>query len=170
MARGYFGVGVEEISKPMNLGALMRTTQAFGGSFFFTINSTISMRTARHSDTSNTQKNLPLYEFPSVEDMLLPKGCVLVGVELLDDAVDLPAFRHPHAAAYVLGRERGSLSPALQKRCAHVVKIPTRFCLNVGLAGALTMYDRTLSVGGYPARPIMPGGVVPEMTAVKAKK
>lgn len=167
MARGYFGVGVEEISKPMNLGALMRTAQAFGASFFFTINSTISMRVARNADTSGAQKNLPLYEFPSVEDMLLPKGCALVGVELLDDAVDLPAFRHPHAAAYVLGRERGSLSPALLKRCAHVVKIPTRFCLNVGLAGALTLYDRTLSVGGYPARPIMPGGPVPDFAAVK---
>lgn len=167
MARGYFGVGVEEISKPMNLGALMRTAQAFGASFFFTINSTISMRVARNADTSGAQKNLPLYKFPSVEDMLLPKGCALVGVELLDDAVDLPAFRHPHAAAYVLGRERGSLSPALLKRCAHVVKIPTRFCLNVGLAGALTLYDRTLSVGGYPARPIMPGGPVPDFAAVK---
>lgn len=170
MARGYFGIGVEEISKPMNLGALMRTAQAFGGSFFFTINSTVSMKAARHADTSGAQKNMPLYEFPSVEDMLLPKGCALVGVELLDEAVDLPAFRHPHAAAYVLGRERGSLSPALLKRCVHVVKIPTRFCINVGLAGALVMYDRALSVGGYPARPIMPGGNVPALAAVKTKK
>ena len=39
----------------------------------------------------------------------LPKGCALVGVELTDDAVELPVFRHPHAAAYVLGRERGAL-------------------------------------------------------------
>lgn len=170
MARGYFGIGVEEISKPMNLGALMRTAQAFGSSFFFTINTTISMKVARNADTSSAQKNMPLYDFPSVEDMLLPKGCALVGVELLDEAVDLPAFRHPHAAAYVLGRERGSLSPALQKRCTHIVKIPTRFCINVGLAGALVMYDRTLSVGGYPARPIMPGGHVPDLAAVKAKK
>ncbi len=170
MARGYFGVGVEEISKPMNLGALMRTAQAFGASFFFTINTTLSMRVARNADTSGAQKNMPLYEFPSVEDMLLPKGCALVGVELLDEAVDLPAFRHPHAAAYVLGRERGSLSPALQKRCAHIVKIPTRFCINVGLAGAVVMYDRALSVGGYPARPIMPGGTLPDLSAVSTKK
>jgi tRNA G18 (ribose-2'-O)-methylase SpoU len=91
-------------------------------------------------------------------------------VELLDDAVDLPAFRHPHAAAYVLGRERGSLSPELLKRCAHVVKIPTKFCLNVGLAGALALYDRTLSIGGYPVRPIMPGGPVPDMAPVKVRR
>jgi len=34
----------------------------------------------------------------------LPKGCRLVGVELLDEAVDLPNFAHPQQAAYVLGR------------------------------------------------------------------
>ena len=167
--RGYFGVGVEEISKAMNLGALMRTAHAFGASFFFTINSTVSLREARNSDTARAEKNLPFYAFDSVETMLLPRGCVLVGVELLDEAVDLPAFRHPHAAAYVLGRERGSLSPALQARCKHVVKIPTQFCLNVGLAGALTLYDRTLSMGGYPARPIMPGGPPPELAPVSVR-
>jgi tRNA G18 (ribose-2'-O)-methylase SpoU len=161
---------VEEISKPMNLGALMRTAHAFGASFFFTINSTISMRDARNSDTGAAQKNIPFYAFKSVDELLLPRGCALVGVELLDDAVDLPAFRHPHAAAYVLGRERGSLSPELLKRCAHVVKIPTKFCLNVGLAGALTLYDRTLSLGGYPVRPIMPGGPVPDMAPAKVRR
>jgi len=96
--------------------------------------------------------------------MRLPKGCVLVGVELTDEAVELPRFQHPSAAAYVLGRERGSLSSELVARCKHVVKIPTKFCLNVGLAGALVMYDRLLALGGYPARPIMPGGPKLEMT------
>jgi len=49
-------------------------------------------------------------------------------------------------------------------RCDHVVKIPTRFCINVGLAGALVMYDRCLSFGGFAARPTMPGGPSPAMT------
>lgn len=165
MMRGFFGVGAEEISKPMNLGALMRTAHAFGASFFFTINAAPKVRDAYRADTSRAFGHLPYYAFDSVEQVLLPKGCALVGVELLDDAVDLPAFRHPQAAAYVLGRERGSLSPALVARCGHTVKIPTRFCLNVGLAGALVMYDRAIAMGGYPARPIMPGGPPPDMSA-----
>jgi tRNA G18 (ribose-2'-O)-methylase SpoU len=94
----------------------------------------------------------------------------LVGIELTDDAVELPRFQHPQAAAYVLGRERGSLSPELLARCQHVVKIPTKFCINVGLAGALVMYDRLLAHGGYPARPIMPGGPPPDMTEVLKKR
>jgi tRNA G18 (ribose-2'-O)-methylase SpoU len=112
---------------------------------------------------------MPYYAWDRVEDLLLPKGCALVGVELTDDAVELPRFQHPQAAAYVLGRERGSLSPDLIARCRHVVKIPTRFALNVGLAGALVMYDRLIAHGGYPARPIMPGGPAPDMTEAPKK-
>jgi tRNA G18 (ribose-2'-O)-methylase SpoU len=162
--RGYFGIGVEEISKPMNLGALMRTAHAFGASFFFTINAHPKVREVYHSDTSRSLGHVPYYAWDRVEDMRLPKGCALVGVELTDDAVELPRFQHPASAAYVLGRERGSLSPALVALCAHVVRIPTKFCVNVGLAGAIVMYDRVIALGGYPARPIMPGGPPPEIS------
>ena len=79
-------------------------------------------------------------------------------IELTDEAIDLPAFRHPLCAAYVFGRERGSLSEEMQARCQHIVKIPTKFCVNVSVACAITLYDRTLNFGGYPERPLMPGG------------
>ena len=35
--RGYFGIGVEGVSKSANAGALLRTAHAFGASFCFTI-------------------------------------------------------------------------------------------------------------------------------------
>ena len=84
--------------------------------------------------------------------------CSSPGIELTDDSIDLPSFRHPLNCAYVLGPEKGSLSPEMQARCAFIVKIPTKFCLNVSLACALTIYDRTISMGGYPDRPVRPGG------------
>ncbi len=168
--RGYFGIGAEEMSKPMNLGALMRTSHAFGASFFFTINAHPKVREAYNSDTSRSFDHMPYYPYDTLEAMRLPKGCALVGVELTDDAVELPRFQHPQAAAYVLGRERGSLSDELISRCQHVIKIPTKFCINVGLAGALVMYDRLLAHGGYPARPIMPGGPAPDMRDALRKR
>src|SRR3546814_8693667 len=79
-----------------------------------------------------------------------------LGVELTEDAVELPSFYHPQAAAYVLGRERGSLSPALQDRCDYLVKIPTKFCINVATAGAIVMYDRLVSQGRFPRRALNP--------------
>ncbi|MEM1105772.1 MAG: RNA methyltransferase [Pseudomonadota bacterium] len=155
--RGFFAIGVEGISKPMNLGALMRTAHAFGASFVFSIDAEDKLREAYKSDTSKSFAHVPYYPWASVDEMVLPKGCALVGVELTDDAVDLPSFCHPKAAAYVLGRERGDLSAALLARCDHVVKIPTKFCINVSLAGALVMYDRRISLGHTKKRPTLPG-------------
>ena len=160
--RGYFGIGAEGVSKPMNLGALMRTAHAFGASFVFSVNADDRVREVYSADTSKSFENLPYYGWDSLADMALPRGCRLVGVELTEDAVELPRFRHPKAAAYILGSERGDLSPEVLERCAHVVKIPTQFCLNVSLAGALVMYDRLTVMGGFPTRPIMPGGPAPQ--------
>ncbi len=156
--RGYFGVGVEGISKSFNLGNLVRTSHAFGASFFFTVNSFVNRREVMTSDTSHAEVHMPFYEYSGVEAMDLPRDCSLVGVELTDDAVDLPSFRHPLRAAYVLGPEKGSLSPEMIARCRHVVKIPTKFCVNVGVAGAITIYDRMISLGSFAERPVRAGG------------
>ncbi|MBI1361799.1 MAG: TrmH family RNA methyltransferase [Alphaproteobacteria bacterium] len=158
--RGYFAIGAEGISKAMNLGALMRTAHAFGASFTFSVDAAKNLRETYQADTSKSFEHVPHYQWDSIADMTLPKGCHLVGVELTDDAVDLPSFRHPPSAAYVLGRERGDLTPAMLARCSHVVKIPTRFCINLSLAGALVMYDRVMSMGGHAPRPDRPGGPV----------
>jgi tRNA G18 (ribose-2'-O)-methylase SpoU len=160
--RGYFAVGVDGISKPMNLGNLMRIANAFGASFFFTINARVKLSDAQ-SDTSRTEGAIPLYSYAGANDFRLPNGCRLVGVEITDDAVELPRFRHPTRAAYVFGAERMSLSPQVLKRCEFVVKIPTRFSINVGMAGAIVLYDRLISSGGFASRPIAPGGAPPEI-------
>lgn len=161
--RGYFGMGAEAISKPMNLGSLLRSAHAFGARFFFSIDPAFQARQVRLSDTSDAARHLPLYTYDKVGDLMLPRGCQLVGVELTEDAVELPSFRHPAAAAYVLGPERGSLSPALRDRCAFMVKIPTRFCVNVGTAGAIVMYDRMISLGRFARRPVNPRAAPEEL-------
>ena len=155
--RGYFGIGVEGVSKPMNVGALMRTAHAFGASFVFTLGAAYERDEARLSDTSDAAASVPFFEFAGIADFALPRDCALVGVELMDDAIELPSFTHPRVAAYVLGPERGALSPALLARCAHVVKIPTRFSINLALAGALVMYDRLVSLGRFARRPVATG-------------
>lgn len=160
--RGFFGIGVEGISKEMNVGNLFRSAHAFDASFVFTVNANYKRRIGKRADTSDSLAHLPFYEFPDMDTMLLPEGCSLVGVELIDDSIDLPSFRHPPQAAYILGPERGELSPDMLQRCDHVIKIPTKFCINVGVAGALVMYDRVLSMSRFAPRPLMPGGPVEE--------
>lgn len=156
--RGYFGVGVERISKSMNAGAIFRTAHAFGASFVFTVAAQYQRQEGSWADTSNSLEHLPFYGFPTIDDMLLPEDCRLVGIELTDDSIELPSFRHPSKCAYVLGPERGSLSPEMVEKCEFVVKIPTSFCINVSVAAALVMYDRSLSMGRFAERPVRAGG------------
>ena len=162
--RGYFAVGAERISKPLNLGNLMRSAHAFGASFVFTVAAHRTITEPRSgvfkADTSNTPVHVPYYQWSDLSEMVLPKGCELVGIELTEDATDLPSFRHPLRAAYVLGAERGSLTPAMIERCDHIVKIPTAFCINVATAGAIVMYDRVRMLGHFPPPPVSPGGTV----------
>jgi tRNA G18 (ribose-2'-O)-methylase SpoU len=157
LPRGYFGIGAERISKALNLGNLMRSAHGFGASFTFTIGATYQALEAR-SDTSKGSGHVPHYDWTNIGDLALPKGCRLVGVELLDEAIDLPSFRHPARAAYVLGPERGSLSAPLLARCDYVVRIPSTFCINLAMAGAIVMYDRVRSLGRFAPRPIGEGG------------
>jgi tRNA G18 (ribose-2'-O)-methylase SpoU len=165
--RGYFAVGVEGVSKPMNLGNLVRIAHAFDASFFFSIAPRLKLSDAG-SDTSNAEGQLPFYSFDRVEDFRLPLGCRLVGVEITDDAVELPRFRHPARAAYIFGAERYSLSPQMLSLCEFVVKIPTRFSINVGMAGAIVLYDRLVNLGGYGGRPVTPGGEGADLPPVHA--
>ena len=152
--RGFFGIGVECVSKSMNVGSLFRSAHAFGASFVFTVNAQYERQDGNKADTSATTSHVPFYSFPDPQSLVLPNRCKLVGIELLDKAEELPSFHHPHQAAYILGPERGNLSAAMLERCMYTVKFPTKFCVNVGIAGAIAMYDRMICLGRFARRPV----------------
>ena len=156
--RGYFGIGVEGLNKAMNAGSLFRTAHAFGAGFLFTVGASYDRRKGGNADTSDAVGSLPLYSFDSVVDMSLPEDCALIGVEITGEAKLLPSFRHPRCAAYILGGERGELSKELLGLCDDVVQFPTKFSVNLAIAGAIVMYDRLISSGGFAGRPVVPGG------------
>ena len=144
----------------MNLGNLVRSAHAFGASFVFLVRAEYSLREVdlRHVEGRAAAAGLRLPgRGRDAAAAWLPAG----GVELVEDAVQLPSFRHPQNAAYVFGPERGSLSPAMQARCDHLVRIPTRFCINLAVAGAVVMYDRMLCHGRFAERPVRAGGPLP---------
>jgi len=164
LARGYFAIGAERISKALNLGNIMRSAHGFGASFTFTVGASYQAMEAR-ADTSKGQWHLPHYNWNSVSEMQLPQGCQLVGVELLDEAVDLPSFHHPRQAAYVLGSEREGLSAEMLQHCDHVIRIPMRFSVNLAVAGAIVMYDRLIELGRFGPRPVAEGSAPEQLPA-----
>ena len=135
----------------MNAGNLFRSAHAFGAKFLFTVQGSYSNSKA-YSDISRSTYQLPFFEYESATEMKLPKQCQLIAIELVESAVELPTFKHPVQAAYVLGPEKGQLSSEMLDRCNHTIKIPTSFCINVATAGAIVMYDRIVSLGRFGQR------------------
>ena len=45
-------------------------------------------------------------------------------------------------------------------RCDHIIQIPTRFSLNLAVAGALVLYDRLQMLERFAPRPLMAGGTL----------
>jgi tRNA G18 (ribose-2'-O)-methylase SpoU len=171
--RGYFAIGIEGVSKAGNMGNLIRTAHGFGAAFVFTVAPKLTDKDAALlatslTDTSKTPDHVPFYEYDNLDKMALPKGCQLVGVEITDEAVDMPSFRHPLKAVYLLGSEMFSVSKENLEKCDHVIKIPTKFSLNVATAGAVVMYDRLLCYGKFGERPVTPyGKAKPRPTPVR---
>ena len=61
--RGYFGFGAEGISKPMNMGNLVRSAHAFGAQFVFTVSAHYSVKEGKSmaSSINSTPTNLHLF-------------------------------------------------------------------------------------------------------------
>ncbi len=158
LPRGYFGIGAERISKALNLGNLMRSAHGFGASFTFTIGATYQALEAR-ADTSKGAQHLPHYDWTNGGGAgaagRLPSGRRgAAGRGHRPAELSSPAPRAPTC----WGRNAVRLSPDLVARCDYVVRIPTSFCVNLAMAGAIVMYDRVRSLGRFPPRPIGEGG------------
>lgn len=165
--RGYFGIGVQGIHKEQNVGTLMRSAHSFGASFVFTLMPQVNVKEFRASDTSAAFNHVPYHQYDTLEDMKFPKGCQTVGIELVENSIELPSFKHPLRAAYILGPEMGDLSPKVLDKCDHIIKIPMQFCVNVGVAGSIVMYDRLISMGRFAPRPIKAGGPTEQLEEIR---
>ena len=93
--RGYFGIGVEGVSKSANVGALLRTAHAFGAAFCFTAVLDFDARAARTADTSDIQGHVPLWRFDGLTRCHYPRDAYWWEWNYCPDAADLPSFRHP---------------------------------------------------------------------------
>jgi len=140
MTRGYFGIGIVNIKSECNYGTLFRSAFSFGARFIFLTGKRFEKQS---SDTTRSEKHLPLFRFQDIDDLLMhiPYNCQPVCVELKPYSRDIVDFCHPERAIYILGQEDGSLPDSLCERYP-TVQIPGTFCLNVSVAGSIVMYDR----------------------------
>jgi tRNA G18 (ribose-2'-O)-methylase SpoU len=149
--RGYFAIGIEGVSKAVNLGNVLRSAHAFGAAFVFTIGADARVMDTI-ADTSKASSHLTFCHCQSIDELRLPRGCRLIGIELVDQRSSfrfLPTRRR---------RPMSLVSPEILGRCQHLVRIPTAFSLNLATAGAIVMYDRLRRLGRFASLPVAEGG------------
>lgn len=137
--RGYCGIGIYGTKNAANVGTLWRSAGVMGAAFIFTVGRRFPRQTA---DTIKAWKHIPYFEVAALDDLPIPKDCLLVGVEQSNHAKSLPTYKHPERAVYLLGAEDKGLPPSILAACNHVVEIPSDRCLNVASAGSIVLYDR----------------------------
>lgn len=143
--RGYCGVAVYLPKTQANVGSLWRSASAFGASFL----ATIGRRYERQaSDTGFAAKSIPLWNFPTMADLLehLPDSCPLVGVELDPRATPLGTYIHRERAVYLLGAEDHGIPTSVLDQCHDLVQIPTvtPWSINLACAGSILLSNRHL--------------------------
>jgi len=140
--RGYFGVGLYRPRDPKNVGSALRACGCFGAAFL----AYSGERYRPHeADTQRAYRHMPLLRAGNNPDevlRLLPDECTPVAVELWPGAIPLASYQHPERAYYIFGPEDGSISAKAVERCAHVVRIPSRQCVNLAAAVNIVLYDR----------------------------
>lgn len=142
-ARGYFAVGLCMPRDPKNVAHALRACGGFGAAFL----GYSGKRYQRHAaDSQKAYRHMPLIlsgDAPESILDLVPYDCVPVAVEVDPRAQLLPSYTHPERAFYVMGPEDGSIPEDVIQGCRDVVRIPTRFCLNLAAAMCVLLYDRT---------------------------
>jgi len=141
LEQGFFGIGIQNGKTPENLGVLWRSAQNMGASYIFTIGNRYAKQAC---DTHKAVGAMPYFHYESFNDFYsnLPKGAMLVGVELDEESEDLETFSHPRRCVYLLGAEDYGLSKLAKEKSHFLVKFKSILSLNVSVAGSIVMYDR----------------------------
>lgn len=141
--RGYAAVGLMRPKYEANVGGVVRACGNYNASLLVIQGARF---TRPSTDTMKQWKHMPLLQ---VEDLhiAVPYDCVPVAVELRQDAVPLPRYRHPERAFYVFGPEDGSLDEKALEWCRDVVYVPTNRCMNLAATVNVVLYDRMSKEG-----------------------
>ncbi|MFW9881903.1 MAG: TrmH family RNA methyltransferase [Candidatus Thorarchaeota archaeon] len=139
-----FGIGIENHKYRDNIGTLARSAVNLGANILFTIGNKYKRTKA---DTIKAEKHLDILNFDNIYEFLLfcfENDFSTVGIEISSDAEDIRKFQHPVKSMYILGHENSGLSKLMIDNCRYKVQIPSNYCMNVSVAGAVVMYDRLI--------------------------
>ena len=137
--RGYAAIGLVRPKHSVNVGGVLRAAHCYGAALVAVQGERTCIRSAQ--DTQHAYRHMPVLRGDDLQ-ALIPFDCVPVAVDLVENAISLPAYQHPQRAFYVFGPEDGTLGKATLDWCKHRVMVPTRSCMNLAATVNVILYDR----------------------------
>ena len=140
---------LHQLIDPRNIGMIIRSHVAFGGSGFIFAgynppykfskkNKAYSRSLEEHCNPLHFKTNEELF------DWLRSSNIKSVAIEISNEAISLPNFSFPDKCAIILGAESGGLPDEIINKCDSVVKIP-QFgnigSMNVAISASIVMYE-----------------------------
>lgn len=140
MNRGFACLSLDNPKTPENVGSVIRAAYAYGVA-------QVSITGGRHgwldhgSNTIKGHRHMPVLH---TDDpcQYVPWGTAVVAVEIVDDAIPLPLFKHPERALYVFGAEDATLEAGVLCQADYCVFVPGRSCMNLAACVNVLLYDR----------------------------
>ncbi len=139
-------VALETVRSLGNLGTLIRTSDAVGGSGFIFIGGSVDPYdpdVVRASMGSLFNQKFIRTNFSALRDWVRHHCCPAIGASP-DGVTDFHQFNYPDFTLLFLGEERQGLTVQQRDLCQHLVRIPmvgTADSLNLAVAGSLLMYE-----------------------------
>lgn len=133
-------VGLVNPKTPANFGAVLRAAHCFEAQMVVAQGQRLRIGKAP-TDVTKEWNNIPVLQ---VDDLMevIPYNAVPIAIELTENAKPLADFKHPKNAFYIFGPEDGSVPKHILERCAYVLYIPTKACLNLAATVNVVLYDR----------------------------
>jgi tRNA(Leu) C34 or U34 (ribose-2'-O)-methylase TrmL len=142
---GYAALALWRPKCPENVGTILRSAMCFGVAAIFLCGGDLRFGQAGlkrlPTDTMKAWRHIPLIVSAMAPELI---GAECVAVELTEDAANLKDFEHPESAIYLFGPEDASLPNEVVSLCRHRVAIPSKRCLNLGVAASIVLYDRVV--------------------------
>lgn len=145
-SRGLCWLAAEELQSGGNLGTILRTNEAVGGSGVILIGDTIDPYcpvTVRASMGALFGQTLVRTSREAFGEWKKRRQCLLVGTSPSAER-DYQQVQYPNSLVLLLGSERKGVTPELQAMCDLMVRIPMAGqsdSLNVGIAAGVMLYE-----------------------------
>lgn len=136
--RGFAAIGLHMPKDHANIGATLRAAHCHGAAM---VAISGSRCTRSPLDTMHAYRHIPVISGNDLHEMI-PFDCIPIAVDLLPDAIALPAFQHPQRAFYIFGPEDGTLGASIHGWCKFKIQVPTRGCMNLAATVNVVLYDR----------------------------